>query len=59
VVLPPEGRYGVLMGKPWTPEAQPQRADRSGFAIVDGGSLRLDSGLRVAPGERVRIVFAD
>ena len=59
VVLPPAGRYPVLVGKPWLPGSQPERAGRAGFAVVEEDYLRLESGVHGTPGERLRIVFAD
>ena len=58
VVLPPDGRYSVLVGAPWQADAPPLRADRAATAVVEGECLRLEDGSWAASPERLRVVFA-
>ena len=58
VILPPEGRYAVLVGAPWDVNAPALRADRPAAAVVEEGSLRLEDGVWDALPERLRVVFA-
>ena len=57
VVLPPAGRYAVLVGAPWQSDAPPLRADRPAIGIVDGDVLNLEGGFRAEARERLRVVF--
>ncbi len=59
VVLPPSGRYSVMVGRPWSPQAPPERAGRAGSASVGEDYLLLESGVSASPGDRLRVVFAD
>jgi tRNA pseudouridine55 synthase len=59
VILPPAGRYPVLVGAPWRSDAPAVRADRPAAAVVDAEGLTL---AEIAPeglAGRVRVVFAD
>jgi riboflavin kinase/FMN adenylyltransferase len=58
VVLPPAGRYPVLVGAPWQADAPPLRADRAATAMVEGDSLKLENGSWAESGGGVRVVFA-
>jgi tRNA pseudouridine55 synthase len=58
VVLPPAGRYSVLVGAPWRADATPLRADRAVTAVVEGELLKLEGGSWDGSPERLRIVFA-
>ena len=58
VVLPPAGRYPVLVGAPWQADAPPLRADRAATAVVDEDCLKLESGPWQESQDRVRVVFA-
>jgi tRNA pseudouridine55 synthase len=57
VVLPPAGRYPVLVGPPWNVRSRPERAGRAGDACIEEDSLRLESAAHPGSGERIRIVF--
>jgi hypothetical protein len=57
VVLPPPGRYSVLVGAPWQADAPALRADRPASGAVDGDGLTLVDGNWKGSGERLRVVF--
>jgi tRNA pseudouridine55 synthase len=59
VVLPPVGRYPVLVGPPWSTGAAAARAERAGHASVSADGVRLETATPLTRAERVRIVFTD
>jgi tRNA pseudouridine55 synthase len=58
VVLPPPGRYTVLVGAPWQADAPARRADRPAIGAVDGDGLTLEDGTWEESLDRLRVVFA-
>jgi tRNA pseudouridine55 synthase len=57
VVLPPAGRFAVLVGPPWRTDAPALRADIGSAAVVDGDGLELTADSWLEKQERVRVVF--
>ena len=58
VVLPPPGRYSVLVGTPWQADAPADRADTPASAIVEADGMTLEGGTWEAAPLRLRVVFA-
>ena len=56
VQLPPDGRYSVVVGTPWSIGRRPLPAATPAVAVVSGGSVELEGSIEVRPG-RARIVF--
>ena len=59
VVLPPAGRYSVLVGTPWKTDAPAVRADRAVQAVVETESLTLEGAVESDSQDRLRVVFTD
>ncbi|MGD0861514.1 MAG: tRNA pseudouridine(55) synthase TruB [Candidatus Limnocylindrales bacterium] len=59
VVLPPPGRYAVMIGPPWQTGSPAARADRASAAVVDEGGLWLEDILGGEQPDRLRVVFVD
>ncbi len=57
VQLPPDGRYDVLVGPPWSIGRRPLPATRPALGVVWAGSVALESAPALSPG-CVRVVFA-
>lgn len=58
VVLPPPGRYAVLVGAPWQADAPALRADRPATGVVDADGLTLEDGAWEDLPDRLRVVFS-
>jgi FAD synthase len=56
VQLPPDGRYSVVVGAPWSIGRRPLPAATPAVAVVTGGSVCLDAASEIKPGG-LRIVF--
>ena len=59
VVLPPAGRYSVLVGAPWKTDAPAVRADRAAQAVVETESVTLEGAVESDSQGRLRVVFTD
>lgn len=59
VVLPPAGRYSVLVGAPWKTDAPAVRADRVAQAVVEAEGLTLERAVRSNSRDSLRVVFTD
>jgi len=59
VVLPPAGRYSVLVGAPWRTGAPALRADRPVRAVVQAEVLTLEGAVGSDSEGRLRVVFTD
>jgi riboflavin kinase/FMN adenylyltransferase len=59
VVLPPAGRYSVLVGAPWKTDAPAVRADRALQAVAEAESLTLEGAVGSDSQDRLRVVFID